>query len=77
MEMLDEHSTKKQRGLNAAIASLIEDFDLVHFLPMNKDDEDSVRILISLFGLVGVVFVIAKSSHTVDEAVAHSGGSDV
>mmetsp|Transcript_17752 Transcript_17752/g.46329 ORF Transcript_17752/g.46329 Transcript_17752/m.46329 type:complete len:273 (+) Transcript_17752:328-1146(+) len=46
LEMLDERSTPKQKGLNAAIASLIEDFDLVHFLPMNKDDEESVSIVL-------------------------------
>jgi len=45
LEILDSRSTTKQHGLNAAIASLIEDFALVRFVPMAKEDPDSVSIV--------------------------------
>ena len=46
LKVLDSRSTPKQHRLNAAIASLIEDFSLVHFLPMDKEDEDSVSLVL-------------------------------
>lgn len=46
LEMLDSQSTAKQHRLNSAIASLIEDFDIVHFIPMDKDDEDSISVVL-------------------------------
>ena len=41
-DLLDTRSTPRQRRLNAAIASLIEDFSLVRFLPMDREDPDTV-----------------------------------
>lgn len=43
LEVLDSRSTKKQHSLNRAIASLIEDFSLVQFIPLDRSDEDSVN----------------------------------
>jgi len=45
LEILDERSSKKQHGLNAAIASLLEDFNLVRFVPMSKTDEDLISVV--------------------------------
>eukprot|EP00040_Diaphanoeca_grandis_P011467 m.58799 g.58799 ORF g.58799 m.58799 type:complete len:270 (-) comp22614_c0_seq1:30-839(-) len=45
LEILDERSSAKQHGLNAAIASLLEDFNLVRFVPMSKDDEDMISVV--------------------------------
>ena len=36
LKVLDGRSTPKQHKLNAAIASLIEDFSLVSFVPMDR-----------------------------------------
>jgi len=42
LEVLDSRSTKKQHSLNKALASLIEDFSLVKFVPLDRTDEDSI-----------------------------------
>jgi len=46
LKVLDGRSTPKQHRLNAAIASLIEDFSLVSFVPMDREDEDSVSLVL-------------------------------
>ena len=46
LKVLDGRSTPKQHKLNAAIASLIEDFSLVSFVPMDREDEDSVSLVL-------------------------------
>lgn len=45
-DLLDHRSTPRQRRLNAAIASLIEDYSLVRFLPMDREDDDTVSLVL-------------------------------
>lgn len=45
LDILDHRSSPKQHGLNAAIASLVDDFNLVKFVAMSKDDSDSVSVV--------------------------------
>lgn len=42
-EFEDEKFSKKFKKLNAAMASLIDDYSLVKFLPLDQSDEDSVN----------------------------------
>eukprot|EP00941_MAST-03F_sp_MAST-3F-sp1_P006295 g6295.t1 len=42
-EKLDEATDERYRGLNHAMANLLDDFSLVSFVPMSVTDEDSVR----------------------------------
>lgn len=45
LESLDRRTTPKQHLLNRAIASLIEEYSLVQFLPMDRTDEDSINVI--------------------------------
>ncbi|XP_045172422.1 GPN-loop GTPase 3-like [Mercenaria mercenaria] len=42
-EFEDEKFSKKFKKLNAAIASMIDDYSLVKFLPLDQSDEDSIN----------------------------------
>ena len=47
LNQLDTRTTEKQHGLNRAIASLIDEYGMVRFVPLNPDDDDSVADALS------------------------------
>lgn len=47
MEELSASMRPKHRKLNQVIGSLIDDYGLVSFLPLDKNDEDSITFLVS------------------------------
>eukprot|EP00375_Theileria_parva_P000602 XP_763272.1 hypothetical protein [Theileria parva strain Muguga] len=46
IDSLDKHLPKTYRRLNVAFASLLEDFDLVSFMPLNINDEECLEQLL-------------------------------
>lgn len=44
---LNASTSRKFHALNESIGSLIDDYNLVHFVPMNIHDEDSVELVLS------------------------------
>jgi hypothetical protein len=45
--MADERTTEKQHRLNAALATLIDDFSLVRFVPLDSTDEDEIAVVLA------------------------------
>eukprot|EP00054_Salpingoeca_dolichothecata_P019865 m.124226 g.124226 ORF g.124226 m.124226 type:complete len:271 (+) comp23413_c0_seq7:20-832(+) len=46
LQMINEETNPKRHSLNAAIATLIEDFSLVKFVPLDRTDEDSISTVL-------------------------------
>lgn len=47
MEDVNSKTSPKYHQLNQAIGQLVEDFNMVQFLPLNVTDEDSITAILS------------------------------
>lgn len=45
LSRLNADTTPKHRALNEAMASLVEDFSLVRFVPLDRTDQESLSVL--------------------------------